>query len=344
MTVAVPSREDLELARGDVDAALARAAAYAAAARATSTRAAYRSDWEHFTSWAQRAGRSPLPATAETVCAYLATYAGSLSVSTLSRRRTTITLAHRAASLPDPVADAGAREVWSGIRRTHGTAPAAKTALWTDDLARLVAPLPLTPSGPGGLLGVRDRALLLLGFAAALRRSELTRLDVDDLQCDPHGLVVRVRSSKTDQAGAGALLGLPFGQRPALCPVGAVLAWRDALAGVLGVPLDALSGPLFRPITRHGRLGQQLASDSRDRLSPAAVRLVVRRRCQQVGLDPDVYAAHSLRSGFATQASANGASERDVMRHGRWRSVAVARGYVQRGNLFTDNAASRLGL
>ncbi|MGH3612192.1 MAG: hypothetical protein ACRDRK_06195 [Pseudonocardia sp.] len=80
------------------------------------------------------------------------------------------------------------------------------------------------------------------------------------------------------------------------------------------------------------------------RLSPAAIRLVVQRRCTAAGLDPLQYGAHSLRSGFATQASANGAAQRDVMRHGRWRSVAVARGHVQRGNLFTDNAAGRLGL
>lgn len=342
--VSAPPREGFVAVAGDAETALDRAAAYAAAARTTSTRAAYRSDWEHFAGWAQRSSRVALPASAETVCAYLATFAGTLSVSTLSRRRTTITVAHRAANLADPVAETTAREVWSGIRRIHRTASAAKTALRTDDLVRLLAPLPLTAAEPGGLLAVRDRALLLLGFAAALRRSELTGLDAADLQPDPHGLVVRVRTSKTDQIGAGVVLGIPFGQRPTLCPVSAILAWRESLAAAVGVPLEGLSGPLFRPITRHGRLGVQGTAASPDRLSPAAVRLVVRRRCEQAGLDPDIYAAHSLRSGFATQASANGANERDVMRHGRWRSVTVERSYVHRGNLFTDNAAGRLGL
>ena len=337
-----------------VDAPLAgelldRAAGYAAAARAASTRAAYAADWSHFRSWTAEHGRDPLPASPETVAAYLTAFAGVLSVATLSRRRTTVGLAHRAAQLPDPTAEPTVQEVWAGIRRTHRVAPAAKQALWTADVARLVTALPTAGDTaelvePGALLGLRDRALLLLGFAAALRRSELAALDVTDVTEDPHGLVVRVRTSKTDQAGAGATVGVPFAQQSTLCPVAAVQAWRAALAEALGVGQSTLTGPLFRPITRHGHIGVQGRAGTEARLSPAAVRLVVRRRCAAVGLDPDVYAAHSLRSGFATQASANGAAERDVMRHGRWRSVAVARGYVQRGSLFTDNAAGRLGL
>jgi site-specific recombinase XerD len=314
---------------------LVQVAGYAAAARAKTTRLAGGSDWEHFRRWCDERGRHPLPATAETVAAYLSAFAGTLATSTLSRRRTVIRIAHAAAGLDSPTEHPGAREVWSGIRRGHGTAAAAKTALWTADLARLIATLPTTPSTirdpaePGVLLGVRDRALLLLGFAGALRRSELSALDIDDVIDDPHGLVVRIGRSKTDQDRTGVVVGVPFGHQPALCPVRAVHAWRTALAATLGLDEDALVGPLFRPATR---------------LSPAAIRLVVQRRCTAAGLDPRRYAAHSLRSGFATQASANGAAERDVMRHGRWRSVAVARGYVQRGNLFTDNAAGRLGL
>ncbi len=334
---------------------LVQVAGYAAAARAETTRLAYGSDWEHFRRWCDEHGRHPLPAAAETVAGYLTAFAGALATSTLSRRRTVIRIAHTAAGLESPTEHPGVREVWSGIRRGHGTAAAAKTALWTADLARLIATLSITPSAvvdavvdtaaPGVLLGVRDRALLLLGFAGALRRSELSALDVDDVTDDPHGLVVRVRRSKTDQDGASAVVGVPFGHQDELCPVRAVHAWRAALAATLGVEQDALCGPLFRPVDRHGRLGAPRAIAGRaTRLSAAAIRLVVQRRCAAAGLDPRLYAAHSLRSGFATQASANGAAERDVMRHGRWRSVAVARGYVQRGNLFTDNAAGRLGL
>jgi len=324
---------------------LDRAAGYAGAARATSTRAAYRSDWTHFTTWAASAGREALPASEQTLCAYLAKFAGGLSGATLSRRRSTIALVHRAAGLTDPVAKVAARECWAAIRRAHRVAPRPKSALWTADVARLVGQLPTDHAARASRLGRRDRALLLLGFAAALRRSELAALDIDDVTNDPHGLVVRVVSSKTDQTGGGATIGVPFGQQSALCPVTALHGWREALAGALNLSPPELSGPLFRPITRHGRLGVPGRAGSEARLSPAAVRLVVRRRCEAAGLDPEIYAAHSLRSGFATQASANGANERDVMRYGRWQSVAVARSYdVQRGNLFTDNVAGQLGL
>lgn len=328
-------------------ALLTRAAEYAAASRASSTKAAYATDWRHFCDWCDANRRRSLPAAPETVAAYLSAFAGVLATSTLGRRRTVIRLAHRAAGLESPTDVAAVREVWAGIRRGHHTAAAAKTALWTADLARLLAPLPTAgdPAEPGVLLGLRDRALLLLGYTGALRRSELAALDVEDLTDNPHGLVLRIRSSKTDQDGAGADVGIPHAQQRALCPVAATRAWRVALAAALGVEEAQLVGPLFRPVDRHGHLGAPRAGDgAAARLSPAAVRLVVRRRCAAAGLSMQDYAAHSLRSGFATQASANGAAERDVMRHGRWKSVTVARGYVQRGNLFVDNAAGRLGL
>lgn len=326
---------------------LTRAAGYASAARASSTRAAYATDWRHFCDWCEANGRNPLPAAPETVATYLTAFAGVLANSTLARRRTVVRLAHRAAALEPPTDTAAVREVWAGIRRGHHSAAAAKTALWTADLARLLAALPTDGDlrGPGVLLARRDRALLLLGYAGALRRSELAALNVEDVTDDPHGLIVRVRVSKTDQEGEGALVGIPYAQQGALCPVLAVQSWRAALSTVLGVDRPHLIGPLFRPIDRHGHLGAPRAGKGATaRLTPAAVRLVVKRRCVAAGLSVKDYAAHSLRSGFATQSSANGASERDVMRHGRWRSVTVARGYVQRGNLFIDNAAGRLGL
>jgi len=328
-------------------ALLTRAAGYAAAARATSTKAAYATDWRHFCDWCDVNRRRSLPAAPETVAAYLSAFAGVLATSTLGRRRTVIRLAHRAAELEPPTDVAAVREVWAGIRRGHHTAAAAKTALWTADMARLLAPLPAfdDPTDPGVLIGLRDRALLLLGYAAALRRSELAALDVDDVVDNPHGLVVRIRSSKTDQDGTGAEVGIPHAQQSGMCPVTAVRTWRAVLATRLGVAEDHLTGALFRPIDRHGHLGApRAASGASARLTPAAVRLIVRRRCTAAGLSMADYAAHSLRSGFATQASANGAAERDVMRHGRWKSVTVARGYIRRGNLFTDNAAGRLGL
>jgi integrase len=197
---------------------------------------------------------------------------------------------------------------------------------------------------------VRDRALLLLAFTSALRRSELAALDVADLEADPAGLVVHVTRGKTDQNAQGALVGIPHASRPRLCAVAATDAWRLRLAALLDVDPAELGGPLFRPVDRRGELGSLGASRHGPdaRLSPDAIRDVVVRRARRAGLSPAhgqrFFTAHSTRSGFATQAAANGASERAIMDQGRWRSLQVARGYIRRGSVFTDNAAGRLGL
>jgi integrase len=185
-------------------------------------------------------------------------------------------------------------------------------------------------------------------------------LDLDALEPDPAGLIVHVRRSKTDTAGEGAYIGVPYAARPRLCAVLAVAAWQVRLADLLGgvgpgdetlVEGTGLSyGPLFRPVDRHGRLGSSGASSHgpHARLSPAAVRDALIRRARAAGLTPAhgerFFTAHSTRSGFATQAAANGASERSIMDQGRWRSLQVARSYIRRGSVFTDNAAGRLGL
>src|SRR5581483_10140156 len=149
-----------------------------------------------------------------------------------------------------------------------------------------------------GPLGTRDRALLLVGFAGALRRSELVSLDVTDLEHRDEGLVVMIRRSKTDQEGAGRPVGLPYGSNPATCPVRAVTAWTD---------LAAISdGPLLRPVDRHGRIATA-------RLSPAGANRAVQRAVQRTGTDPRPYSAHSLRAGLAPAAAEAGVSERAIM-------------------------------
>ena len=202
--------------------------------------------------------------------------------------------------------------------RADSTWRAARTKVIT----AMVAPL------GDGLADVRDRTLLLFGFAAALRRSELVALDVEDVSEDDAGLRLVLRKSKTDQEAEGAIRGLPYGSHPATCPV---RAWRRWLAAS-GIE----SGPAFRSVDRHGRLGTK-------RLSDRAVADVVKRRALAVGLD-GAFAGHSLRGGFATEGYAQGTPELAIMRHGRWRSASVMRGYVEEGSIWNDNAAARLGL
>lgn len=258
--------------------------------------------------------------------AYLTAHAPpKLAVSTLRRRLAAISVMHQAAGhkAPDlPTRAAEITTVWAGIRRTHGVDPRKVRAARTKVINALVAPLEAKP------IDVRDRALLLLGFAGALRRSELVALDVADITEDDNGLRVRLRRSKTDQEGEAMTIGLPYGSRPATCPVRAWRAWRD----LTSLP----DGPAFRAVTRHGGI-------SSTRLGDRAVARMIRRRALAAGLDGD-FAGHSLRAGFATEGYAQGTPELAVMRHGRWRSARVMRGYVEEGGLWNDNAAARLGL
>jgi len=182
---------------------------------------------------------------------------------------------------------------------------------------------------PEGPLGLRDRALLLVGFAAALRRSKLVGLDVEDLGFEQAGMVLTLRRSKTDQEGQGQTVAIPYGRHDSTCPVLAVKVWLDA-SGIT-------AGPVFRAVDRHGNIAAA-------RLSDRAVANIVKRAAAAAGLDPADYAGHSLRSGMATAAARAGASERAIMDQTRHRSVAMVRRYIRRGQLFADNAAGRLGL
>ena len=177
--------------------------------------------------------------------------------------------------------------------------------------------------------GCRDRALLLLGFAGAMRRSELVGLDVADITEGTDGLIVRLRRSKTDQEGAGRTVGIPFGSNLATCPVRAWRAWLE---------LSSITeGAAFRPVDRHGRIAVT-------RLSGQAVALVLKRHASRAGLDRDEVAGHSLRAGLATSAAAAGVPERVIAEQTGHKGTAMLRRYIREGTLFRENAASAVGL
>jgi integrase len=180
-----------------------------------------------------------------------------------------------------------------------------------------------------GMIGTRDRALVLLGFAGAFRRSELVGLDVEDCVFGKDGLTVTLRRSKTDQDGAGRKIGIPYGSNPETCPVRTIQAWME-LAGIS-------SGPLLRSINRHGKLGP-------GHLSGIDVARVVKRLAERAGLDAVKFAGHSLRAGHATSAAIAGASERSIMNQTGHRSVQMVRRYIRDGSLFRENSAGKLGL
>lgn len=296
---------------------------YASQSKADNTKRAYRADWADFTAWCAESGQQSLPASSGTLALYLTARAETCKASTLQRRLSSISQAHAMAGHESPTKAAAVRMVWAGIRRSLGTAPQQKAAAITTDIRAMCDTLPV------GLLGVRDRALLLLGFAGAFRRSELVALDVEDVTFASDGATVTIRRSKTDQEGQGRKIGIPYGSNPATCPVRALLAWLEA-SGIA-------AGPLFVGLNRHGQMLPE-------RLSDRGVARVVQRQAEAAGLDAAQYAGHSLRAGLATSAAAGGASERAIMNQTGHRSAAMVRRYIRDASLFRENAAAACGL
>lgn len=296
---------------------------YAAAARAPATIAAYRRDWAHFERWCTEQHLTALPADPGTVALYVADLAATYKPSTITRRLASISVVHGAAGHLSPTRDPRVQTVTRGVRRRLGTAQVEARPLGLGDLRQVLAHLPDSPSG------ARDRALLLVGFAGAFRRSELVALHVDGLERRDEGLVVRLRSSKTDPEAAGRQVAIPYGSDRYTCPVTAVDAWLDLAA--------IISGPLFRSVDRHGNVSDH-------GLSGQSVSLILRRAAERAGLSSSGLSGHSLRAGFATTAAANGASEASIARQTGHRSMDILRRYVRHGTVFTDNAVTKVGL
>lgn len=300
------------------------AADYASASRSAGTRKAYTSALRGFSAWCIREACSSLPATPQTVAVYLAHMATSeRRVSTIRKARSAIDAAHRLSGYGRPGRHPMVHEVMQGIARELAVAPVQKRPLITDDLRALLRSI------PDGLKGCRDRALLLLGFAGALRRSELVALRLEDVEFVDAGLRIHIRKSKTDQEGRGEVLGIPFGSLVFTCPVRAVEAWL--------VVAKITRGPVFRAVSRHESLGVAA-------LSGKAVARIVKAHAEAAGLDPKEFAGHSLRSGFVTSAALAGVEEHDIARQSRHKSVSILRAYVRKATVFQGNAAARVGL
>ncbi len=243
------------------------------------TRRAYLSDLAHFSAWG-----GTIPSTPEEVAGYLAAHAKTLKPATLDRRLVAISKAHKARGCENPTRNELVRATRRGIKRVVGIKQRQAAPLLKEDLHRVVDAMGERPKD------IRDRALLLVGFGGAFRRSELVGLDKDDVEITANGLLINIRHSKTDQYQAGRKVHIPFGDG-AHCPAAALERWL-AIAAIDG-------GPIFRRVDRHGNiLSARLASE--------AVSLIVKERVSAAGLDPKAYSGHSLRAGYATYAALAG--------------------------------------
>jgi len=267
-----------------------------------------------------------LPASPQTVALYMTDRASSLASGTITRRLTSITKAHQSSGFTDSPASTHhfiVGETLKGIRRTIGTAQKGKDPLLAVDIRAIVA------ASAEGLHGSRDRALVLVGFAGAFRRSELARINVSDLSFNIDGVVIDVRVSKTDQERAGRKVGLPFGQCPETCPVLALRSWL--------AESQISEGPVFRKVGRYGHVSNR-------GLNRNSIGVILKRAAARADMRVGPLGGHSLRAGHVTQAAMNGVSERVIMRQTGHRSTETLRRYIRIGEMFRENAARGLGI
>ena len=309
---------------------------YVSAALSPSTRKAYQGDLADFIAWG-----GMIPCSPQELANYISERAKAHCPQTITRRVVGISRAHTSAGYPDPSKNDLVRMVLRGVRRMNQRmnqfTQRQATPLLKQDLLAL---LPHFAENPKGL---RDKSLLLLGFAAALRRSELINLNIGDIAFVPEGMVLHLRRSKTDQEGIGRKIGIPYG-RTVACPVKATRAWIEHLHQSQTNPStnlveraedkSSLIQPLFRSITKSGALGERLTAQS--------VALIIKSYAKASGLDEKNLSGHSLRSGLVTSAAGAGISSLDIRRQTGHKSDVMLSRYIREANLFMNNAAGIL--
>jgi integrase len=287
---------------------------YISAASAERTKAAYRRDLLRFLDWG-----GEIPSSPDSIASYITTHAESHKPSTLGRWLTSLGKAHTTQGLKDPTKTELVKIVIKGIKRTHGSNQRQVTPAIREDVIAMVNAM------GDGMKDTRDRALILLGFAGAFRRSELVALNVEDIQEVREGLTITIQRSKTDQEGAGRKIGIPYA-RGVHCPVKAIQSWLR-----LSVITE---GPIFRSVDRHGNVGGHLSNH--------AIPRVIKGWAAKVGLNPKDYAGHSLRAGLVTSAANAGIANHKIRAQTGHRGDTMLNRYIRDSQIFTDNAAGIL--
>ncbi len=291
---------------------------------ARNTNRAYKGDWKDFTDWCVDHAANPLPADARTLKHYMLDRSQSLSKATLERRIASISRYHKEGGHVSPTTDYGFRKVMSGIRKKKTEPQRAKHALLDEDLIDILREIDGDTN-----IGLRDRSLLLIGFGAALRRSEIVALDREDIRFTREGVAINIRQSKTDQEAKGIEIGILRGRKPDSCAVTQLELWL--------AKLNIESGPIFRRIRKNGVI-------LTDRLSDQAVAAIVKRYVGHAGLSPQDFSGHSLRAGLATSAANAGHSYGEIMAQTRHKSEKMVRVYVRKASIFRDNVTASLKL
>jgi integrase len=311
----------LDNAASPLEPLILQAKAYARAARAPRTLEEYGKQLRAFHAFCKTKQLVAIPAEPTTVALYMTAGASrGLRPNTLHVQLAAIGEAHRVAGRPSPCSSPIVREVMKGIRRVHGAAERQAVPLMADQLRMVLERIPNDPRG------LRDRALLLLGFLAALRRQEIVSMTVEDIETHKDGITVHIPRSKTDPEGRGHAVGIKKHTSRALCTLRAINTWLEVA--------EIERGRVFRRITKRGDIGESLTARS--------VPLIVKARASAAGIELGQLSAHSLRAGLATSAHVAGHSDQAIMQHGRWRSRTTLDRYIRDLDLFAENVTEGL--
>jgi integrase len=314
---------------------------------ARSTREGYARTLDNYVTFCDRHRLSMAPAEPTTVCLFLAEYGLTRGPSSLNIARAAIRWIHRKLGFVSPTEYEDIQNVITGHAREWGMKPDQKHAFTADEITKICKAM----DEEGGMHAVRDKAMLLLAFAGAFRRSEVTcrdrhddedelfHLGVRDLSFNRYGVEIMLAKSKTDQAAEGQLVFVTYGRAKETCAVLAVLNWLDVMKSQ-----GIIAGPLFRSLQRHGDRLQGRAVILDRPLKPAAFVIRLKHWAKAVGMDSRSIAGHSLRSGHVTAASDGGASLFSIAKQGRWTDLKTVLIYHRRANAHIDNSSSALGI
>jgi integrase len=324
--VPAPTSTAASLPPGLTDADGARITAAIAAARTESTRTVYAQAWSQWERWCAARGIPALPGDPLALCAYLTERAeAGKATGTLDMSCTAIRHVHRMCGAEDPVASEAVRQVRRGLMRTYGAAPRRLARpLTVDEIRLIISGIDRTTP-----IGLRDTAMILLGYASALRRAELVALNLVDVEHKPAGLLLTVRKSKMDQEGHGQVVAVAHGQHAATDPVAALGAWRAVRGDVPGALFTRIWGTTVShtPISGH------------------VVARMLRARAEAAGLDGTRITAHSLRAGHATAAAPAGVPLDRIAAQTRHKDLTVlVNRYIRPLEALATTSSKDLGL
>lgn len=292
---------------------------YAQFSKSENTKSAYESDWTDFENWCTTHHQISLPSQSETICAYISDLADrDFKLSTIKRRIASITSFHLGSKFPSPITHEVNEEL-KGISRKKNDRQIPKKAIILEDLKLIIDSIDTST-----LIGKRDKCLILLGFATCNRRSEIVSLDVEKIVTCSQGIDVYVNQEKTKNYKCKSIM---YANNE-YCPISSLVDWLKAA--------NITEGAIYRSFDRHGNI--------KGRLSSNAVAIIIKKYAELAGLDPTLYAGHSLRSGFATSAGEKGYNHSSIMKQGGWNTPAMADRYQHDGQRFENNASSILKL